>query len=445
MPRRVEHRLIVDRAAAVIFARVVRIVAAAVAGRPAGAVGLPLFVVLLPAVRADGDPRAFPIDHADAILHMCDRVDDVADVVCLSLHRERIVLDDVRGLIGDRIARKVGVLAGIGIGGLHDHHLLAVGFGDAVQHVCKVFERAVPIRIIGRSEHVVIDLEGLELLCKTVIRADPLRVCQMHRDERVRADLTHGLAARLHQLCDVFKVPFAAQGAVRLVAELHHADNGACLVQLRQRVLCERIERVRLFLHGHVLPRKRNHLLAGVRPEVGIVEVHDQLHAVFCRARADLDRLVDVVVAAAVAVALRVVRMVPYAHADMRDAVFRQRFEHVLLLAGKVIILYAALLLGNDRGRIHAHDEIVGQVLDLPDIQRAALDLSGRIHIPGRFLGRFVFARTPEQHRRRQQQDHPPLLHCFSSFTARSSFSARPRSRHRPPNRSMRRDAGNPC
>ena len=63
---------------------------------------------------------------------------------------------------------------------------------------------------------------------------------------------------------------------------------------------------------------------------------------------ADRDRLLDVIVAAAVTVAVRIIRMIPHAHANVRHAAFRERFEHVLLLTRKVKILHAALFLGDD-------------------------------------------------------------------------------------------------
>ena len=229
----------------------------------------------------------------------------------------------------------------------------------------------MPVGIIGGGKHVVIHVVVREFFGIARVGA-ALGIGKVHRHQRLREDLARRSRPGLHQILDVEPDLFAAEGAVGLVAHLHHAHVRAGFLQHGQAVSGVLIHRLGLFLDLHVFPGQGDHLLARIGPEIRIMEVHDQLHAGLGGAFPDLGGLFDVVVAAAVSVAVLVIGVVPDAHADVGHARLRQRQEHVPLLAGEIIILHAALLLGDDRGSVHTQDEILRQIRDRLDIERIA-------------------------------------------------------------------------
>ena len=115
------------------------------------------------------------------------------------------------------------------------------------------------------------------------------------------------------------------------------------------------------------------------------MEVHDQLQAELRGALPDLQGIFDVAVAAAVAAALGVIGVVPDPHADVGHPVFRQDLEQILLLPVEVIEADAAPLLGDQRGHVHTHDEVLRQILHL---QHAQLLLFRRRRLRGCGLDR---------------------------------------------------------
>ena len=257
----------------------------------------------------------------------------------------------------------------------------------------------MPVGVVGRGEHVVVQIIIVELRRPGGVGLGVLGVGEVHGHQRLREDLAHGLRARGHQKLDVEPGFFAAQGAVGLVAELHHGDGDARVFQLLQAVGGVVVERLGLGLDVHVLPRERDHLLAGVGPEVGIVEVDDQFQPGLRRALADLDGRADVVVAAAEAVPGRVAGMVPDAHADVRHAVVGEDLKEILLLAGEVVVFDAARLLGQHRGHVHAEDEVLRQLRHGLDAERVARD------------GRFFRAAAGQQRQREDRQNPQQFFH----------------------------------
>ena len=194
----------------------------------------------------------------------------------------------------------------------------------------------------------------------------------MHRHQRVGEDLAGSFGPRLHQILDVEPDLLAAERAVGLVADLHHANLHARVPEPCEAVTGVVVHGLGLLLDLHVLPRERDHLLAGIGPEVGVVEVHDQGQARRRRAPADGDGVFDVAVAAAEAVSVRVKGVVPHTYTDVRDAVFRKDLKQVPLRAVEIVIAHAAGLLGDDGGDVHPEDEVLGKILHGLDIQSAA-------------------------------------------------------------------------
>ena len=233
----------------------------------------------------------------------------------------------------------------------------------------------------------------------------------MHRHQRVGEDLAGGFGPRLHQILDVEPDLLAAERAVGLVADLHHADLHARVPEPCEAVTGVVVHGLGLLLDLHVLPLQRDHLLAGIGPEVGVVEVHDQGQARRGRASADGDGRLDVAVAAAEAVSVRVKGVVPHAHADVRDAVFREDLKQVPLRAVEIVIAHAAGFLGDDGGDVHAEDEVLRQILHGLDIEFAPVPVRSR-------------KSRAEQEQNTQNKDQtqhlfhrcPPCFHCRGGY-----------------------------
>ena len=329
-------------------------------------------MVLLPAVPPDGDPGAFPVDHADARRRSVHHgVGDVPHAVGLPLHGEGIVPGNSPAP-ADGVSGKVAVLLRPGIGGFHHHHLLAVGLRDFRQDGGKIFQAPVPVGIVGGGKHVVMN-EPVFLIIVQLLRVGAVafrvfRIRKMHRHQRLRIHLPRRPGAGIHQVGDVHPGFLAAELSVRLVSGLHHPHRNPGLLQPPQAVQGKVIHRPGLLLDLHLRPGPGRHLFSGIRPEVGIVEVHQQLHPAGRGSFSDLHRGADVAVSSAEAMPFRVIGIVPYPHPDGVDPVVRQNPEQILLLPVEVPVADAALFLGDHAGYIHAEKKVLRQVFHLPDI-----------------------------------------------------------------------------
>ena len=95
---------------------------------------------------------------------------------------------------------------------------------------------------------------------------------------------------------------------------------------------------------GVGLPVLGTCLLCRVRPEVGVLYIRKELHAVFGSAFAYFCGSFQIGVTAAVAVAVVVMGLVPYPYADVVDTVIGEYGEQVCLVAVVVIELHASFL-----------------------------------------------------------------------------------------------------
>ena len=93
------------------------------------------------------------------------------------------------------------------------------------------------------------------------------------------------------------------------------------------------------------------------------MEVHQQPLPGGSGAFADLHGSVDIAVAAAETATLVVIRVVPDPDADGIDAVVRQKPEQIRLPACKIAVFYAAGLLRQHAGDVHAEKEIFRQAV----------------------------------------------------------------------------------
>ena len=137
------------------------------------------------------------------------------------------------------------------------------------------------------------------------------------------------------------------------------------------------VQRLGLLGNFHARPGLGGLLLAGVGPEVGVVEIHQQPHAVGCGAAADFHGGGDVAVASAIAVALAVKGVVPHPDVDVVDAAFCQDSKQILFLPVKIVVFHSRRFQRKHRGHVHAQDEVLRQVFHMADVQRAFLPQGG--------------------------------------------------------------------
>ena len=95
---------------------------------------------------------------------------------------------------------------------------------------------------------------------------------------------------------------------------------------------------------GVGLPVLGTGLLCRVCPEVGVLYIRKELHAVIGSPFSYFCGSFQIGVTAAVAVAIFVMGLVPYPYADVVDAVIGEDGEQVSLIAVVVIELYARFL-----------------------------------------------------------------------------------------------------
>ena len=136
------------------------------------------------------------------------------------------------------------------------------------------------------------------------------------------------------------------------------------------------------------------------------------------------------VFAAAVSVPLRVIRVVPHAHADMGEALVGQDPEQILLFPVEIIVFDAAGLFRDDGGDVHPQNEILRQLRDRLDVERIADDRgrSGFFRLLLRAFLRGFPCRIPLDRTAagaEQQQNPDRFLHrCLPIYGSRSSVCA---------------------
>ena len=395
---KVEHGLVVHGGSAEPPSRVVGIVFRGIGGGPAGAELLPLClvggedgIVQIP-LRVigilDGDPGVLPVEHADAgLAHGGDGLGGRHQFISLALNREGICVAAVVVAGADGVVPAVSVVQSPGPGGFRYHDLLAVGVCHLLENGGQIFRGAVPVGIPGGGKDVVVYVVAVQVTRLGGIVVGSLRVGEVnrHQDRMLifRGDLTNGRRACGEDLRLVGPAGFAADGIGGLVADLDHAHVNAAVQQGLQAVVGEGVHCLDLLVNRESRPGLWSLLLAGIRPEVGIMEVNQDLHARVGGPLAHLQGGVDVTVAAAVAVALGVKGIVPDPKPDIVEACACQQVKEALagqLAAIVVIELGPGVDNGEIGGNVGASHEIRGvHAADLLHCHRGGmvqLDLS---------------------------------------------------------------------
>ena len=89
------------------------------------------------------------------------------------------------------------------------------------------------------------------------------------------------------------------------------------------------------------------------------MEIDADLHSVLRGPLPEFHGRVDIIIAAAVAVPVLIVRVVPDPEADIVHSGLGEDLHHILLFARFIIIFDPALLFGQNTGQVHAPDEVV--------------------------------------------------------------------------------------
>ena len=373
----IKQGLVVHRRTAVPHPRVVGIILGGEAGRPAGAILLPLDLVCLHllivgAVRQAGgvphrDPGGLPVVDAQAA-RLADGGDQVAQEAGLTLYAEGVSHAGVIVAHADGVVMAVGVRQREGIAGLGHHDILAVGGLHLLHLALKVFKAAVPVGVVGGGQDVVIHavvVKDLAPLGQTAL----FRVGDVDNHPDLRVKGADGGSARVKQGADTGVIRLADKAAGGFVAHLHHVDVGAGSGDFLQRIRQEGLQRIGFLLQGEGFPSLGGLLLGGVAPEVGAVEVEQHLQAGGLAALGDLHGSFHIVVAAAVTVAFDIIGVVPDAHPHMGDAALGQELAEIGDVidgvALKVLIGYTACKLSHSGRDVHAHDEVLRQAGDI--------------------------------------------------------------------------------
>ena len=169
----------------------------------------------------------------------------------------------------------------------------------------------------------------------------------MYCYQRIRIDLTNRLRACLHQELNVKPGLLSAQHPVGFVSNLYHPYIYTLRFHAFQGFFAELVNSFCLGFNIHSLPGTRRHLLSGIRPKVGQMKINQQLQSVLCRAFSDLHRFLHITVAAAKAIPIRIIRIVPDPDPDHVDAVLRHGQKEILLCSIKTVIPDSALLFRN--------------------------------------------------------------------------------------------------
>ncbi len=122
-------------------------------------------------------------------------------------------------------------------------------------------------------------------------------------------------------------IPDSADSLRRLVSDLHHADIDTRRFQIIQTVFGKLINCLLFFINRHTCPCLRCLLLARISPEIRIVEIDQNPHAGIGRQFTHDLCFIQVIVTAAVAVLITVIRIIPYTNTNPVGAAVMQILE----------------------------------------------------------------------------------------------------------------------
>ncbi len=255
---------------------------------------------------------------------------------------------------------RVQIVGGEGVRRFGNKDLFAEILLDIRNQGRQVFQRAVPVAVVAVGHHVkihgIVALTDFADVFFCVALAD---VGEVDGHQRLRQHPTDGGTACVHQGVAAFERPVTGHTAVDFVAHLHHHNVDARVADLRQCVRGEGGECSAFFLQRHFNPRLGTHLLGRVCPEVAVVEVHQQRKSGGLAAPRDFHRAGHIAVAAAVAHAAFVKRIVPDADADDIPSCIFQQHKQIRLHAVFIKVAHATFFLRQHGGHVRTEPEIL--------------------------------------------------------------------------------------
>ena len=209
----------------------------------------------------------------------------------------------------------------------------------------------MPVRIIGRGKYIILHTGFGQCFGVSHIILF-LRICKMHYcldfSVPILLHLLDCFTSGAENCCGISILQTALSGdsIVGLIADLYHSDIDACIQQSVQAIHRILFYCCCLLLNGHVCPGFRCLLLAGICPEIGIMEIDQNPHSGFGSQFTHVYSFLQVIIATAVAVTGCIVRVVPYTDTYVVNTAVFQQFEKsciIQFISCKIIIFYTAV------------------------------------------------------------------------------------------------------
>ena len=218
--------------------------------------------------------------------------------------------------------------------GLRHHQILSVPGGDVVHVGGQVPQGAVPEGVVAQSDDVAVPAQPEVVVKPLPVQLVAAAVVQVDHHPGRRGLLPDGLDPCGHIAADGLPVGRSAcgpqQAVGQLVAHLHHLRLHAGGPAGAQHVPCIPVDRRLQPRFIQVLPRLGRRLLAGVRPEVGVVQIQQPGHAGIFGAPGQSQHRRQVAHTRPVVVSRPVVGVVPQPQPDPVDAIAPEYGQRVL-------------------------------------------------------------------------------------------------------------------
>ena len=192
-----------------------------------------------------------------------------------------------------------------------------------------------------------------------------LRIGVVDGNQNIGVCVPDGFCRGCHQRVLFGYGSFSAEAVRRLVAHLDHADGDAGILNFPDALHGVIVNGLLLFFQRQRFPCFGSLLLGGIRPEVGVMEIHQQPHVILGSPLSDFNGRVHRTVAAAVSVSFRVKGVVPDANTDVIDASIMEDFQKILLLSVKIVVNHSAGFLSQQRRYVRAHNKVPGKIFRL--------------------------------------------------------------------------------
>ena len=360
MSCKIKHCLIIPWTAAIIESGIIRVIICRIAACPATSVLLPKSGIIR-VFASNRNPCSFPVKYTDHTNFVCIGT-DVADHGRLALYGCSISVYRTFNTV-KTVRKSVSILCCICIGCLGDHHLLAIFIHNIFGNILHILVRSIPERIVGKAKDIIIHIVLFQVCCHRINLVIVCNVGIMKCYQNIFVVICGALTDCLASCCQQFHhrrhIRFIRHSVVDLITNLNHSDINACIKDFLQTILCKIIQSICLLICGHALPCFRCMLSLWICPEIRIVEINADFHAILGCTLTKFYRGCNIIVSAAVTVSIRIVWIIPYTKTDIINTGLSKGLKYVLFLTVISVILCAALLDWQYCGSIHSTDKII--------------------------------------------------------------------------------------